>query len=449
MKDLDLGTTKINKIFWVYVIPSIFSIIFSTTAQFIDSAFIGRYVGASGLAAITMLVPFLMLLNGISIMVAIGGVTYAGISWGKGDYEKSNNFFNLTMLLIIIAAFVSTISFLIINHNFDSFFSVSAETLDQIQSYGFFISLFFVFGMFNLTCNLFLNLDRKPILVVGVSSLSTILNVILNYVFIVRLNMGMSGAALASGISQVIPTIIFVYIIIKKSSWTIRYPDIHLYDIGRILFNGSSELISISSVAIASFILNKIILSTVGLTGVAGYSIAMQLGGLVISFGFGVSDAIQSPVSYNYGAQLYDRVRQILRKGVIINMIFGLGLMIVCNLFAEQFSSIFIKDDETIMYSVRILRFYSLAFIVMGANVVLATYYTSVDSPIISGIITTLKSLVYLLIGLVVLPLVFGENGIWLALVFAEFSTIITVYFVYKKYPYKKQTEKLHLQLAN
>jgi putative MATE family efflux protein len=448
MKDLDLGKTKINKIFWVYVIPSIFSIIFSTTAQFIDSAFIGRYVGASGLASITMLIPFLMLLNGISIMIAIGGVTYAGISRGKGDYKKSNNFFNLTLFLILIAGIISTISFLIINHNFSTFFNVDQETLTQMQNYGFWICLFFVFGMMNLTCNLFLNLDRKPILVVIVSSSSTVLNIILNYVFMVTLQMGMTGAGLASGISQLIPTLIFAYIIIKKSSWHIRFPSIRIYDIGRILFNGSSELVSISSVAIASFILNKIILNTVGITGVAGFSIAMQLGGLVISFGFGVSDAIQSPVSFNYGAQLYDRVKQILKKGVLINVIFGFMLLIICNIFAKQLSSIFVTDSETIAYSVRILKYYSLAFIIMGANVVIATYYTSVDSPIISGIITLLKSLVYLLAWLTILPQTLGENGIWLALVFAEFSTIITVFFIYRKYPYGNATRKLDLQCS-
>jgi Na+-driven multidrug efflux pump len=382
-------------------------------------------------------------------MIAIGGVTYAGISRGKNEIEKSNNYFNLTMIMIAVAAVISTGIFLVINLNFGMLFDVDSVTLSQIQAYGFWISLFFIFNMMNLTFNLFLNLDRKPMLVVLISSLSTILNVILNYVFIVVLGLGMAGVAVASGISQVVPSLIFVYVIIKKSTWKFRFPKIFLSDIARILFNGSSELISISSVSISSFILNKLILSSIGITGIAGFSIAMQLGGLVISFGFGVSDAIQSPISFNYGAELYDRVRLILRKAVKLNLLFGLGLAIISNLFSRVFVEFLIKDPETITFAIHILRFYSIAFIVMGTNVIISTYYTSVDSPIISGVITVLKSLVFLFLWLAILPLLFKEDGIWLAIVFAEFSTIITAYFIYLKYPLGKRKIKLDLQFAN
>ena len=435
MKQLDLGKTNVNKIFWTFVIPSIFSMIFHTTAQFIDSAFIGRYVGENGLAAITMLSPFIMLLNGVSIMIVIGGVTYAGISRGRDEYEKSNNYFNVTVMLIVAAAIISTALFLIINSRFEVFFETDQLTLSYIKEYGFYIGIFFIFSMLNLTFNLFLNLDRKPVLVVIVSSIGTVINVTLNYVFIVLLNMGMMGAAVASGISMLIPTIVFMYIIIRKSSWRFKRPIIILEDIKNIFFNGSSEMVNISSVAISGFILNKVILDTIGINGVAGYSIAMQLAGLVISFGFGVSDAIQSPLSFNFGAELYTRLKQILVKAIRLNIIFGLILGTFSFFFGDIFASILVKDVHTITYAHHILRFYSIAFIVMGANVIISTYYTSVDSPVISGVLSVLKSLLYLVIWLLILPSIFGDNGIWLALLLAELSTTITAYFVYKKYP--------------
>ena len=435
MKQLDLGKTKVNKIFWTFVIPSILSMIFHTTAQFIDSAFIGRYVGENGLAAITMLSPFIMLLNGVSIMIVIGGVTYAGISRGKEELEKSNNYFNLTVMLIVGAAIVSTGIFLLINSRFDLFLKTDASTLGYIQDYGFFIGIFFIFNMINLTFNLFLNLDRKPILVVLVSSIGTVINVSLNYVFIVLMNMGMTGAALASGISQVIPTLVFLYIIIKKSSWRFRIPKIIGSDVKNIFLNGSSEMVNISSVAISGFILNKVILDTIGITGVAGYSIAMQLAGLVISLGFGVSDAIQSPLSFNFGAELYGRLKQILKKAITLNVVFGLLLGTFSFIRGDLFARILVTDPNTIIYAHHILRFYSFAFVLMGANVIVTTYYTSVDSPLISGILSICKSLLYLVIWLIILPPLVGENGIWLALLLTEVSTSVTAYFIYKKYP--------------
>jgi len=445
MRELDLGKTNINRIFWMYVIPSIFSIIFSTTAQLIDSAFIGRYVGSNGLAAITMLFPFFMILNGVSIMIAIGGVTYAGIQRGKNELEKSNNFFNLSIVMVVIAGVSASLIFIILNNFFGILFDVNNETLSMIQTYGFWISIFFVFNMVNLTFNLFLNLDKKPVLVVIISGFGTVINMVLNYAFIVLLDMGIMGAALASGVSQIIPGIIFIYIIIKRSSWRFRFPILKFNDVKQILFNGSSELVSISSVAISGFILNKVILDSVGIIGVAGFSIALQLGGLVISFGFGVSDAIQSPISFNYGAVQYNRVKAILLKGIRINVFFGLVLSILSLFFGDLFAKIFVTDQETIIYASQILKFYSLAFIFMGSNVIISTYYTSVDSPVISGVISLLKSMVFIVIWLIILPPLLGNNGIWLALVFAEVSTSITALFIYIKFPYgKKQTEKIY-----
>jgi len=436
MKQLDLGKTKVNKIFWIYVVPSIFSIIFSTTAQFVDSAFIGRYVGENGLAAITMLFPFIMLLNGISIMIAIGGVTYAGINRGRNNYKRSNNFFNLTLFMIVVAAVISTGLFLVINNFFEYLFNVDEVTLGYIQTYGFWIGLFFIFFMFNMTFTLFLNLDKKPVLVVIVSSLSTLINVGLNYLFIVTMGMGMMGAALASGISQFIPSCIFLYIIFKKSTWKFKFPRIKFDDMWRIIIIGSSELVNISSVAVAGFILNKVILYSVGITGVAGFAIAMQLGNLVISFAFGVSDAIQSPLSYNYGAGLFDRVKKILFKAIKLNIIFGFIMMILSTQFGDVFAKLLVTDSETITYAKEILEYYGFAFILMGVNVVLSTYYTSVDSPLISGIISIFKSLIYLVVWLLILPPLLGNTGIWIALVAAEVSTSITALLIFLRYPY-------------
>lgn len=442
MKNLDLGKSNTNKIFWAYVIPAVLSMIFHTTAQFVDSAFIGNYVGENGLSAITMLFPFMMLLNGVSIMIAIGGVTYAGISRGKENDKLANNFFNLTLVLIVFAGLVSTLLFLGMNNYFGVILNVSGETLVYIKQYGFYIGIFFIFNMLNLTFNLFLNLDKRPILVVVISSLSTALNVLLNYIFIVQMNMGLVGAALASGISQFIPTIIFGIVIIKKSTWKIFWPQIRFGDIKKILFNGSSELVNISSVAISSFIINRIILEVVGLGGVASYSIAMQLAGLMISFGFGVSDAIQSPLSFNFGAKEFGRVKKVLFKALRFNVIIGVIFMFLSYFFGDVFAGFLVKDIETIEYSHHILRYYSVAFLVMGANVIITTYYTSMDSPIISGVLSLLNSLVFLGIWLLILPNIFGEDGIWLTLVFAPFSTSFSAFIIYLKYPFGDKVKK-------
>ncbi len=425
IKSIDLINESPKKIFWSFVIPSILAMVAENTASMIDSIFIGRYIGAEGLSALTLLSPFTMILGGVGIMVAIGGTTLAGIEKGKDNVKASKQIFNITTWLLFFGGFIGTFLFYYLIPDVSSLLGASGRTQQLMIEYSKTFSFFIMPLLMSLAFGFFVKLDGKPMIMVSVVVSGMFINILLDYLMVAVWGWGVSGAALATGISKTIPWIFLVYYIINHSSWEIRKPSIDFKIVWRMLLNGSSELLSMSSGAISGLIFNMIIIKYIGLKGVAAFSVTMQITMISTALYYGVSDAIQSPVSVNIGALKYDRVKQFRKLSLFTNSIIGFILLIISQLWGKQIAMLFIKEPHIIEMSVYILRFLSWSYLFAGANITLATYYTAIDSPLISGILTTFRTLVALLISLLVLPSLIGEVGIWLSVPLSEIMTIL------------------------
>lgn len=436
MNNIQLGKDNIKKIFWMYAIPSVLSMIAQTTATMIDSIFIGRHVGSSGLSAITIFFPLIGIIIGIASMFSIGGTTLAGIELGKENKTKSNNYFNVTLAISLILSIAFTTLIQLSLPILLNFLNIDASTVQQILDYGGTISWFFVFFMLNFALTFFLKLDGKPVLVVATMVSGTLINIVLDYILIAKLGYGLTGAALATGLSQLIPFIVLIIYTVKKSNWQIKKPKFNFKEIKQIAFNGSSELLSQSAVSIAGLIINALIISRVGVIGLAGYAVSQQVASIAGSLGYGFAESNQAALSYNYGAQLNHRVEALRNYTLKANLFTGVIIFMGANLFGQEVSSLFVKEPETIEMSVHILKYFSFAFIFMGANITIGTYYTAINDPISSGAITLFRSLIALLIGLAILPALFGNDGIWLSIIFREVSTIIVGIILLKLKPY-------------
>ncbi len=435
-RSIDLGNDKTSKIFWGYAVPSILVMLANTTAGFVDSVFIGRYVGSEGLSAITLIMPISMLLGGIGVMVAIGGTTLAGIYKGKEELEKSNNYFNVTIALLSILSVTSTILLIALSSKFAGLLGAEGRVAEYMMDYIKILSLFFLPFLLTFAFSFFLKLDGDPAAVVMIMLSGTVLNILLDYWFIGVLRWSMKGAALATGVSQLVPWILMIYAIRFKSSWKFSVPVFNRKEIGAMLFNGSSELMSMSAASIAGFIYNLIIIKKIGIHGVAAYAVALQISSISTAISYGFADAIQSGVSFNLGADKLGRVKRLRNISLYANLVSGVMLCVASLVFGESMAGIFVKETGTIKLAAYILDFFAFAFIFSGVNITLATYYTAINSPIISGVLTVSRSLIALIAGLILLPLIFGDSGIWLALVFAEVATIIVGWVCVRKYPF-------------
>ncbi|PAB60101.1 MATE family efflux transporter [Anaeromicrobium sediminis] len=440
---VDLGNDKISKIFWHYAIPSILAMLAQSTAGLVDSAFIGRYVGSKGLSAITLIMPFVMLLAGIAIMVAIGGTTLAGIHKGKEELEKSNNYFNVTIVLLSMIAVAATIILIGLSSKFPNLLGAEEKIAEYMIDYIRTLSLFLLPFILTFAFSFFLKLDGKPVVVVLAVLIGTVINISLDYLLVGVLGWEMKGAALATGMSQLIPWLLMLYMIKYKSSWKFSVPIFRKKEIWSMLFNGSSELLSMAAASIAGFIYNVIIIKKIGMEGVAAYAVALQITTISTSVFYGFAEAIQSAVSFNLGAHKLERVKKLRSMSIYANLASGVVLCVASLMLGESMASIFIKEKGTIQIAAYILDFYAFAFILSGVNITLGTYYTAVNSPILSAVITASRSLIGLIIGLIILPLIFGNEGIWMAVIFAEVATIIVGIVCMRKYPFGDLKENL------
>ncbi len=435
-KQINLGEDKVHTIFWKYAIPSIIAMLAQTTAGFIDSMFIGRFIGPEGLSAITLFFPFVILLIGVGAMFAIGSSTLAGIELGKGNPEKSNNFFNLALWTLTILSISASVIIMLNMGNIADVLKVTGITKQYIFDYGNTISIFFVFFMLNFAFTFFLKLDGNPSAVVKITVSGTIINVLLDYLFVVVFKWSLQGAALATGLSQLVPWSLFIYVTIKNSKWKFKRPQIIKSEIIAIIFNGSSELLSNTAYAISGFLFNIIIMNKIGVLGVAAYAVALQITAVASSIGYGFGESNQTGVSFNIGASKLDRVKQFRHLTTKANLVAGLMLFTLTFFFGKNAANIFITDKETLILASDILKYYAFAYIVMGTNISIGTYYTAINDPVISGGVTFYRSFIGLLIGLTIFPMLFGDKGIWMAILFAEYTTFAISMYLYQKKPF-------------
>ncbi|MGL1891610.1 MAG: MATE family efflux transporter [Spirochaetaceae bacterium] len=446
-RQLDLGVTPIKKVFWSYAIPSILAMIAQNTATLVDSIFIGRFVGPEGLSAVSLFFPAVGILIAIGAMIAIGATSLAGIDLGAGRIEKSNNIFNVTVVSLTGIGLLSAIILFNIMKFVPGLVGATGLTAKYLIDYGLQLSGFFPFFLLNFAFMFFLKLDGKPHYMIISSICSTLINITLDYLFIVKFGWLLRGAALATGLSQIIPWIILFSAIIIKSRWKLARPHFHFLEIKNIIFNGSSEFLSNIAYSLAGMIFNIMILKKIGVMGVAAYAVALQVANLVGSIAYGFGESNQAGVSYNYGAKLFNRVDGFRKQTMLVTFITGLILAVISFWKGEFISSLFVTDLETIKMATYILKFYSFAFIFTGLNIAIGTYYTAINDPVRSGGITLYRSFIGLIIGLVLFIWLFGNNGLWMAIIFSEVSSFIIGIIMLKKSPHGNPIKETGLQI--
>ena len=434
---LSLGQDGIQKIFWHFAIPSILSMLAQTTAGLVDSIFIGRFVGPEGIGGITLVFPVLNIIVGFSSMIAIGGVTLAGIHSGKKETETANNYFNVTVFLVTIFSIISTFAtWLIVAPDILQIrFGLETTTALLTSEYGRVLTWFFLPFLLNFTFSMFVKLAGRPVIVVTANLAGTAVNILLDWLLVGRFGMGMTGAALATGLAQTLPFLILTGVLVFRTDWHFRRPGFRRREIGGLLANGSSEFLTMASLGIAGIVYNWVIIRRMGEAGVSAYGIAMQAGAVAVMLFYGFAEAIQSPVSFNYGAAEYGRVKRF--KWLATGAVMVLGMVLFPLLFwGNRFlAGVFTTHEPTVALAAVVLRFFAFAVLGQGINIVATSYYTAINQPLISAGLAVVRSLLGIIVGLAILPRLFPGWGIWMPLVFTEILALAAVAVLFARRP--------------
>jgi len=430
---IELGTDPIKKIFSHYAIPSVLGMLAMSTAQIVDGIFIGRFVGAEGLAAINLAWPLVMFFSGLSLMFGTGGSTLANIQRGSGNINYANQLYSLTVTLLALLGIFTLIIGLSTLKFIPYFLGADSSIEIMVSDYLRIIIIFAPFFLFTFTLDLFIRGDGSPFFPVVAMIFASVINIVLDYIFVGYLGYGIKGAAFATGISEVFPFVLMAFFLFRRTKWKLSKPVIRGKVILRLMYNGMSEFIDEVSIGASVYIFNLVLMIKIGAMGVAAYSIASYVSEIAGIIFFGTAQAIHPGVSFNKGTGNYDRVKKLKNAALISNFVIGIIAFAVLQLFRNDIARLFVNNLEVISLASEISFYYSFALIFMGINIVISMYFTALDKPLQSALISLSRSLVFLLLGLFFLPLILGDKGIWLSFLFAETGTVLFVYIFLRK----------------
>ena len=435
MQEKILGTEKISKLFMKFAIPAIIGMVIASMQTIIDGIFVGRFVGENALASVNIARPFMDLIFGPTFIIAIGAMSFMGRALGAKQIKKGQSIFRTATLLGLgLGLFIALIGTMF-NRQLAELLGASPLLMDFVSTYIKNIALFapFIITMylFGFTSRL---LGRPKVYLIS-SIFSIIVNVSLDYLFVKELQMGVQGAALATGIAFVAAFLICALPMLNTNS-TINFYKGHWTPsvIKEMLYNGSSEGIVSISAALTVYLFNRTFMAFAGESGIAAYTTISYIATIGLMTVFGISDGIASIISYNYGKKQFDRIKEIMTLALRTSTVFGIALVAVMNFYAEPLIQLFIKDNSSIVaMAAEGAALYSIAFFITGYNIISSSYFTAIGNARASILIALSRGLVGIILGILLLPNLLGINGVWLTIPFAELLAFILIQFLKRR----------------
>lgn len=409
----------------------------------VDGLFISNFVGKIPFAAVNLVMPVLMVLGGTGFMIGTGGSALVAKTLGMGEKEKANRYFSMMVLFTVVAGIVLSVAAIIFIRPISYLLGATEEMIEDCVLYGR-VSLVFntAFMLQNVFQN-FLTTAEKPKLGLSATVAAGVGNMVLDALFIVGFNWGVAGAALATGISECIGALLpFLYFIRKNDSLLrLRKAGMELRVIVKACTNGVSELLSSASGSLVSMVFNLQLLRFAGENGIAAYGTLMYIQFIFIAIFIGYTIGIGPVVSYHYGAENHGELKSLLKKSTLLTGLMGTGMMVLATILAVPLAQVFVGyDRELFEMTKHAVMIFSGSFVLTGFNIFVSSFFTALNDGLVSGAISILRSLVFRMLSVLVLPMLLGLDGIWWAITVAEVcSLLVSLLFLAgkrKKYHY-------------
>lgn len=435
MEKLNLLRDKESKVFFHYLIPAVCSTLVTSVYLLVDTLIIGQGVGALGISALNIFMPFFLLFNGIGLLFGIGSGILISAEDGMGNKKKANQYFITGFVSILTVAIILC---LIWNHYLEPLcviLGANSDTINLVLEYGKCIMMFApVFMMSNYFAPIIRNM-KNPKLVMCAVLTGSLLNIVLDYVFVFPMNMGMFGAAAATVIGSATTLIVLSTHFIKKQNRVkINKETISLNLLAPILKCGFSSLIMEVANGFVIFIFNIQILKYIGNNGIVVYGIISNCVLVGLALFNGVAQAAQPIIATNFGAGLNARVKKVLKYAMITTAIIGFSLFAVVFLFTGQVIQVFVKANaEILAVGIPALRIYLSAFCIMNINILVSSYFQSVGKEKVSIYISIIRGFLLNIVLAFVLPSVLPATILWAVVPLSELITLIFIAFYAKR----------------
>lgn len=420
-----------------FVFPSIVMMIFTSIYGVVDGLFVSNYVGKTPFAAVNLIMPFLMIMGAVGFMFGTGGSAVVSQALGEGKPAKANQYFSMMVYVVIGSGIVLTLAGLLFLRPIAAIFGASGEMLDNCVVYGRIILCTLTAFMLQNVFQSFLVTAERPQLGLAVTVAAGVTNMLLDFVFIAVFHWGIVGAAAATAASQLIGGLIpFVYFLRPNTSkLRLVKTKLNAHILGKTCINGSSELMTNISMSLVNILYNFQLIHYIGEDGVAAYGIIMYVSFIFAAIFIGYSIGSTPIIGYHYGAGNHAELKGLLRKSFCLITLWNIVLTVLAILTAQPLAKIFVGYDIGLTeLTTRALVLYSLSFLFMGYNIFGSAFFTALGNGVVSAAISFLRTLLFQIAAVLILPLLLGIDGIWLAIVAAELlALIITVYFFIRK----------------
>ncbi len=421
----------LHKLFFRYVAPSVAAMWCFSIYTMIDGIFVGRGVGPLALAAVNLSMPFISFVFAVALLIAVGSSTLISYYLGRKDGRSANRLFTLNLIVLVtIALGIAGVSLFYLEE-LVLFLGAAPDTLPLAMDYLGIIILFSPFFMIAYSLEVLVKADGFPVFSIIVVALAAVVNLVLDYLFVIRLQYGVQGAAVATGLSQFISFLVFmVYFLRGNSRLSFQKPEIRRQEVIGLFKVGSPEAISELSAGFTIFLFNFVIGRHLGSQGHAAFAVMMYLNNLVVLTMIGINQGIQPLVSYYIGKGEEWKAKALLKTAMKTGFGFSLFFFVGSVFFTETLVSFFINREavETFAMASYGLKLFSTGFLLIGFNLIISGYFTALRETRKALFMAFTRSWGLISFGLFILPEFFGSTGIWMAPLFYE-GTMLFISF--------------------
>ncbi len=436
----DMLHAPVVRMFYRYSIPWTLSFMLISSAGVVDGIFVGQYVGELALASLNIIWPVFSVVVGVTIALASGGGVRCAAYLGKGNIQAAQGIYTKVMLAGVVFALSISLCCYLFAEQISRALGANDTLMHNSVLYLKTISYFFPAMIMAYVMSYFLRVDERPNLASGGFVLAAIANVILDYFLVAHFSMGIRGAALATGISNTLCLVVYIagyifantprqlYFTRQKGSWV---------EIFQSIWNGISEMINEISTGFVIILINISVMRLLGPMGVAAFTIISYVNWFCLMLAYGFSDSLSPLVSANHACRLHRRTRSLLMAGA--GSVFSICLLcfLAMTFYPEYLIAAFVTEQsQTVAFAENFMHISRFMFFFCGVNIIITSFFTGILAAGASALIAVLRTLLFPVLFIWLLPPYLGADGIALALPLSEGLTfLVALYILYKKMP--------------
>ena len=417
--------------------------IFTSIYGVVDGVFVSNCVGSDAFAAVNLIMPIIMILGSVGFMIGTGGSAIVSKTLGEGKKEKANEYFSMLVYLCVVSGVILSVIGIIFTGPIAVLLGAKGSIAKDCVTYGRTV-FFMLTGLFLQNAfQSFLVVAEKPKLGLFVTVLAGFTNMFLDFLFVYVLRFGVFGAALATGISQFVGSVIPIIYFASGKNNVLKLTKCRFNKdiIIKTCINGSSEMVTNMSMSLVNILYNMQLMKYIGTNGVVAYGIIMYVGFIFVGTYMGYAVGSAPVISYHYGAGNKDELKNLFKRSLTIIIVSSVVMTFIAEIIAGYLAGIFVSYDNNLLeLTTEAIRIYAVSYLISGVNIFASSFFTALNNGVVSAVISFMRMFVFQIVMILLLPVVLGISGIWTAVIAAEvLSVVISVMFLVKnrkKYSY-------------